>query len=180
MSRIALVMLLTVILTSCVQESGNEHSNPFSGKYLAAGDECYFDKDWNQQFECDCCYDEVYFNSDSTFYYYLTCLNSFGVMDGSYTLVEDRLIMNFTGKYCEKEYNELFDDDSSQVEYIYFDTILPVFTRNWLIDTLGTKVTLTCNHEKTPQKALVIPETQISWYAPNELEERINNYEFRH
>jgi hypothetical protein len=170
LTRQILHIFIVLLATSCSQQSDNSDNNPASSdvnptladsiaiskfailtdiqssdineRLFRTGDKSHFVFDsCSFYFECDCCFGDIVFNSDSTFYAHDYCELEESYTYGRLSTIGNTLTLYYSGHCTSSTYNEARgQDDKISPEYFYTDTILPPSTCKFLATKCGDKI----------------------------------------
>lgn len=64
-------------------------------------------------FECDCCFADIYFNSDKTFYVHDYCVEEESYSRGQFEIYGDTILLTYSGHWVSTIYNEAREENDS-------------------------------------------------------------------
>ena len=111
-----------------------------AGRIFEVGSKSDFTDSCSFYFECDCCYGNLIFNSDSTFYNEDICVADLTMTIGKYSIWENVLTLQYSGKYVSRIYNWDYDTDTTVTQYFYKDTVLQPVTKKYLAYSCNSKM----------------------------------------
>lgn len=97
---------------------------------------CSFD------FRCDCCDGLLIFHDDLSFYHVDYCMSDETYLEGSYTITDGQLILNYSGICVREMYNYENEINEDAVDYISRDTIIEPFSHSFYGQKCDDKVIL--------------------------------------
>jgi hypothetical protein len=109
-----------VKVKSYINQHHFAHSVFDMGEKSALTPECTF------YFECDCCANQLVFDSDSTFVVVAPCTQDVSVSYGNYEVKDNQLYLHYSGKWTERYI--VSDEPNKAPEYAYRDTLVPAHT----------------------------------------------------
>lgn len=114
-------------------------------KVFEIGDKRFFLKDsCSFYFDCDCCFSELYFNANKTFYVHDYCVEEQSYCQGQFQIFGDTVVLIYSGYWTSTIYNEARqENDSLSPKFFYKDTIKPSFTTRFLTKKCGRNIVLT-------------------------------------
>lgn len=117
----------------------NNKTPDLERKVFEIGNKGHFVKDsCSFYFECDCCFANIYFNSNKTFYVHDFCVEEESYSHGQFQIYGDTVILNYSGYWTSTIYNEARqENDSISPKFFYKDTIIPSFTKKFLSKKCG-------------------------------------------
>lgn len=110
-------------------------------------------------FECDCCYGDLIFKPDFTFYHIDHCMDDITVTRGTYSFEEDYLVLNSDSIKIQELYNRENEVDTSAIDYIVSDSIIKPYNIKFAIQSCESTIKLIDTEEpsfialKTDRKA---------------------------
>jgi len=145
--------------------SNSEQSISVENKVFIIGSNSHFDnyKPCDFFFECDCCFGEIVFLTDSKFIYVDYCTSDYSLFGGTYSVNTENVILKFTNQKVEIDYNWDYELDKTVQQYFVNDTIFHQPDLNFNYDKCGEN------------QMLVFSDKNFTWIAkesvkkPNEV-----------
>lgn len=128
------------------------------------------------QFECDCCYGDLIFKSDYTFYYIDHCMSDMTVTRGFYSIQDSLLILNSDSIKVQELYNNENEIDTSAVDYIISDSIIKPYEVKFAIQSCESTIKLI--DTKEPEHIAIMTErkseSNIQTFVKKDIMRRFN------
>jgi hypothetical protein len=102
----------------------NKHH--FAHSVFDMGEKSHLTDKCSFYFECDCCANQLVFDSDSTFVVVAPCTQDVSVSYGNYQVKDNQLYLHYSGKWTERYI--ISDEPNKAPEYAYRDTLVPAHT----------------------------------------------------
>jgi hypothetical protein len=117
----------------------------FSKKVFNSGDKRHFVPDsCSFYFECDCCFSDLLFNPDSTFYIHDYCLYEESYSQGRFSISGNTITLIYSGQTTSSTYNEgRMENDTLSPEFFYKDTLCNPTSIKFLANKCGPNLVLT-------------------------------------
>jgi len=145
-----------------------------TNKVFEIGSSTHFTDTCGFYFECDCCSGDLIFNSNLTFYSIDYCMSDQSVSEGTYKIIDNNLILNYSGICVSKLYNWENEMDTSAVDFFIKDTISNSFSVKFTAELCNNKLTLIHNGEQGKSIAIET-DSQNKTLVESEILSRIDS-----
>jgi len=132
------------------------HNHTFTHSVFDLSEETYLTPDCAFYFECDCCFDQLLFTSDSTFVVVSPCTEETSVSHGRYEVIDNMIHLHYSGIW--KHRYMVLDEQGIETEYAIKTNMVPWYTRI-LSPELCKNTTLFSEQTKPEIKMLRSEET---------------------